>query len=81
MAPRGPNRGWPRRASAGKVFFIQRGMARVNLNGEEKEVTSISTWTLVAKGDALEGTVERRLEGMDAPSRGPQPVTGTRLKG
>ena len=66
---------------ADKVSFIQRGMARVNLNGEEKEVTSISTWTLAAKGDALEGTVERRLEGMDTPSRGPQPVTGKRLKG
>jgi hypothetical protein len=66
---------------AGTVVFLQRGTARVNNNGEEKEVTSISTWTLTATGDALEGTVERRLEGMDVPSRGPQPVSGTRLKG
>lgn len=65
---------------AGPVVFIQRGTARVNRNGEENEVTSISTWTLEAKGDALEGTVERRLEGMETPSRGPQPVTGTRVK-
>ena len=66
---------------AGKVSFTQRGKAQVNLNGDVKEVTSISTWELTAKGDALEGTVERKLEGMDAPSRGPQPVTGTRVKG
>jgi hypothetical protein len=65
---------------AGPVVFIQRGVARVNRSGEEKEVTSISTWTLDAKGDALEGTVERRLEGMETPTRGPQPVTGPRVK-
>jgi hypothetical protein len=61
--------------------FIQRGKAHVNLNGEVKEVTSVSTWTLTANGDELSGTVERRLEGMDAPSRGPQPVSGSRIKG
>jgi hypothetical protein len=68
------------RTGAGPLVFIQRGTARVNRNGEESEVTSISTWTLEVKGDALEGTVERRLEGMEAPSRGPQPVTGTRVE-
>lgn len=68
-------------AGAGKVVFVQRGAARVNINGEQKDVTSISTWTLSANGDALEGTLERRLEGMDAPTGGPQPVTGTRVKG
>lgn len=68
-------------SGTGKVTFVSRGQAQVNMNGDMKEVTSISTWTLNANGDALEGTVERRLEGMDAPSRGPQPVTGTRIKG
>ena len=66
---------------AGKVTFTSRGQAQVNMNGEMKEVTSISTWSLTAQGDALEGTVERRIEGMEMPSRGPQPVTGTRIKG
>jgi hypothetical protein len=66
---------------AGKVVFISKGKATVNMNGDAKEVTSISTWTLTAKGDALDGTVERKLEGMEAPSRGPQPVSGTRIKG
>ncbi len=68
-------------SGAGKVVFVQRGQARVNTNGEISEVTSISTWTMTAQGDVLEGTVERRLEGIDAPSRGPQPVSGTRIKG
>ena len=69
------------KAGTGSVIFLQRGAAQVNINGEQKQVVSISTWTLGVKGDALEGTVERRLEGMDTPSRGPQPVTGTRVKG
>lgn len=68
-------------SGAGKVTFVSRGQASVNMNGEVKEVTSISTWILSANGDALEGTVERRLEGMDTPSRGPQPVSGSRIKG
>ena len=65
---------------AGQVVLTSKGKAQVNMNGDVKEVTSISTWTLTARGDALEGTVERRLEGMDAPGRGPQPVSGTRIK-
>ena len=68
------------KTGAGTVVFVQRGAARVNINGEQKDVTSISTWTLTAKGDALEGTMDRRLEGMDTPNRGPQPVTGTRVR-
>ena len=66
--------------AAGQVVFTSKGKAQVNMNGDVKEVTSISTWTLTARGDSLEGTVERRLEGMDAPGRGPQPVSGTRIK-
>lgn len=69
------------KTGAGTVVFVQRGAARLNINGEQKEVTSISTWTLTAKGDALDGTLERRIEGMDTPTRGPQPVTGTRVRG
>ena len=68
-------------SGSGKVVFISSGKAQVNTNGEVKEVTSISTWTLTANGDELSGTVERRIEGLDAPSRGPQPVSGTRIKG
>ena len=66
---------------AGRIVFISKGKAQVNANGDVKDVTSISTWILSATGDALTGTVERKIEGMDAPSRGPQPVSGTRIKG
>jgi hypothetical protein len=68
------------RAGAHPVVFIHRGTARVNRNGEESEVTSISTWSLGAKGNTLEGTVERRIEGVDVPTGGPRPVSGTRVK-
>jgi hypothetical protein len=68
-------------SGAGKVVFTSKGKAQVNANGDVKEVTSISTWILSATGDALTGTVERKIEGMDAPSPGPQPVRGTRIKG
>ena len=68
-------------SGAGRIVFISKGKAQVNANGDVKDVTSISTWILSATGDALTGTVERRIEGMDAPSRGPQPVSGTRIKG
>jgi hypothetical protein len=68
------------RAGTGPVVFTHRGTARVNRNGEESEVTSISTWSLGAKGDTLEGTVERRIEGIDVPAGGPGSVSGTRVK-
>lgn len=52
--------------------------ARLNMNGEERIATAISTWTLSAEGDALRGTLERRIDGMDLPVPPAQPVTGTR---
>ncbi|MFN0180176.1 MAG: hypothetical protein ACKVZ0_15355 [Gemmatimonadales bacterium] len=67
------------KAGPGDVVFIHRSTARININGNEREATSISTWTLSVMGDKLEGTVTRQVEGMDAPSAGPQPVTGTRV--
>lgn len=69
------------KAGTGDAVFIHRSTARININGNEREAVSISTWTLSAMGDKLEGTVARKMEGIDAPSPGPQPVTGTRVKG
>lgn len=69
------------RAGSGDAVFIQRGVATLNINGAEQKATSVSTWTLRAKGDQLEGTLERTIEGVDAHSPGPRPVTGSRLKG
>jgi hypothetical protein len=68
------------RANGGDVIFISRTRATLSLNGDERETTAVSTWTLVARGDTLSGTVERRLEGLEAHSQGPAPVTGTRRK-
>lgn len=68
------------KATAGEVVFEMRSPARVNVNGEERDATSVSTWMLRASGDVIEGTVARRLEGSDLPPTGPLPVTGTRAK-
>jgi hypothetical protein len=67
------------KAGTGDAVFVQRSTAKLNINGAEQEAISISTWTLIAKGNTLEGTVARKIEGVDAPSAGPQPVTGTRV--
>jgi len=66
------------RVSAGAASFISRTTARLNINGDEREATAVSTWVLEAKGDILEGTVERRLEDVDMRPQAPRPVTGTR---
>ncbi len=68
-------------AGAGDAVFVQRSKAQLNINGAMQEATAITTWSLRAKGDQLEGEVDRKIEGADAPSPGPQPVTGTRIKG
>jgi hypothetical protein len=68
------------KSASGAVTFVSRSQATLNINGAEQQATSVATWTLEAHGDELEGTVARKLEGVDTPSGGPQPVTGTRLK-
>ena len=69
------------KAGPGKVTFVQRSTAQINLNGEERDAVSVSTWILDASGDQLDGSVERKIEGLDAPAGGPQPVKGQRAKG
>jgi hypothetical protein len=78
--PRPPSRMAARHA-AGEVTFVQRSPAQVNMNGEVREATGVSTWVLRADGDALQGTVQRRLEGLEGvqlPDQPAQPVTGRR---
>lgn len=63
--------------------FVSRGTATLNLGGETRTATSVSTYVLRATGDALEGTVTRRLEGVDdlpMPPQPAQPLTGVRTK-
>ena len=69
------------KAGAGDATFVARSTAIININGVEREATVLSSWVLRAKGDNLEGTVQRTLDGFEGGNQGPQPVTGTRWKG
>ena len=68
-------------AGTGPVVFVQRSTATLNTDGNEREAVALSTWTLSASGDAIEGTVARRIEGFPEGDQDPQPVKGTRRKG
>lgn len=68
------------KSGSGHAVFVSRSNATLNINGEERQATAISTWTFKATGDALEGSVERRIEGMQSSGTGPQAIKGTRLK-
>lgn len=67
------------KAQAGAVTFIQKSTVKVNINGSEEEMTSVSTWVLDVSGTGLAGTVDRKVQGMNMPEVGPQPVTGKRV--
>lgn len=66
------------KVAGNEVVFTQRSEARLNMNGEEQIATAISTWTLKAEGDAMSGTLGRRIDGMDLPMPPAQPVKGAR---
>lgn len=68
-------------AKAGEITFVQRSTAQLNMNGTMQEATAVSIWKLTATGDRLAGTVDRSIEGMNMPTAGPQPVSGSRVKG
>jgi len=81
MPPRPPAR-LAGKASTGETTFVSYSEATLNMNGETKTATVVSTWTLAVKGDSLVGTVARKLQGYDMGDDQPaQPVTGTRKKG
>lgn len=63
-----------------EAVFTARSEATLNMNGEERTATVVSTWRLAARGDSVSGTVERRIEGMEMGGGGPRPVTGTRAR-
>jgi len=64
--------------TSGQATFTARTKATLTRNGVEEERTAVSTWVLRAEGDSLRGTVERRIEGLDMQSQGPQAVSGAR---
>lgn len=68
--------------STGKeVVLTGRSQATLNMNGNLREATSVSTWTLRTVGDSISGTVNRSIEGMAMPPMPPQQVSGLRKKG
>jgi hypothetical protein len=78
MPPRPPVR-LAGKASTGETTFISSSEATLNMNGDMKTATVVSTWNLRLKGDSLVGTVQRKLQGYDMGEDQPaQAVTGVR---
>ncbi len=65
---------------ASPAVFVVTSQATINANGVESVRSVTSTYTLAATGDAIEGTVERYIEGEEMPMSGPQPFGGKRAK-
>ncbi|MEZ4379015.1 MAG: hypothetical protein R3B35_12105 [Gemmatimonadales bacterium] len=63
---------------AGTKTFVQRSEATMESGSGTETRTATSTWILTASGDALSGTVERAIEGLDLPLGGALPVRATR---
>jgi hypothetical protein len=74
----------PARLAAGIAavpsVFVVTSQATIDINGEETTRKVTSTYTMTAKGDELEGTVERAIEGGDLPPLAPQAFRGKRAK-
>jgi hypothetical protein len=65
---------------AGPVTFATQSEAKLNMNGEESTRTAYITYVFEVTGDTLKGSVDRRIEGINMMTMGPQPITGTRRK-
>lgn len=65
-------------AGAGPVSLIARTTGTVDINGEARPVTAVSTWRLEAKGDSVVGTLSHRVEGLVGMAQDPGPVRGAR---
>lgn len=80
LPPRPPVRLAARRAD-GAMTFVQRTTLRMNRDGEESSHPATITWQLEVSGDAISGTIERRIEGMEMPGGPPATLKGIRAKG
>jgi hypothetical protein len=63
--------------------FVMRDLVTVDMQGERREATAVGTWVFRVNGDALGGSLERRieLEGRSGrTSHGPQSLTGVRVR-
>jgi hypothetical protein len=61
------------------AVFVVRSEIKLNMNGEIETREAVTTWTLEATGDTLEGTTLRTFTGMEMAVE-PVPVKGTRVK-
>jgi hypothetical protein len=83
-----PVEGMPQRPPArlagkridGTMTFVSVSEGTLSGNGESLTFQAISTWSLTATGDSLQGSVTRELVGVSMPAMGAQPVTGTRVR-
>ncbi len=80
LPPRPPVRLAARRVD-GKMTFVQRTTLRMNRDGEESSHPATITWQFEVSGDAISGTIERKVEGMEMPGGAPATLKGTRAKG
>lgn len=68
-------------AGKGASTLVSTSSGSLNMNGEQKAITVISTWVLEVRGDSLVWTVARKVEGVQLPETGPADVRGTRKTG
>ncbi len=68
------------RMTASGAAFRQVSQARMVSNGEEMSREAITTWTVRANGDQLEGSLSREITGMQINVE-PSPIKGKRLPG
>jgi hypothetical protein len=66
-------------SSGSSATFHTVSESRINFNEEVRVVKVNITWELSATGDALTGTMQRSMEGMEMPSE-PTPIKGTRVR-
>lgn len=78
--PERPARRMAAKLVTGAVTFVTKSEAKMTMNGEEMTRTSTSTYVFDAADNALKGTVERAIEGLEVQMGGPQAITGTRAK-
>ena len=77
FSPSGPFR-LATQLGGAETVFVMRDLVTFNMGGTERQATAISTWRLIADGDHLRGSLERRLEGINQ-GHGPLVVTGSRV--
>jgi hypothetical protein len=79
--PERPARRIAAKLVTGPVTFVTKNEAKLNMNGEETVRTATSTYVFDVADNALKGSVERTIEGLEVQMGGPQAITGTRAKG